>query len=179
MPGTCQDAANIATRYALNKEADQYVKLSSKMCWDAIIYVAVLAGVIDEKRYKLYQGKPELLAPYDPRSFFDRGSITNFPGGHAIVFYEIEKHTLTFDGRGKLTKSSLGGGHHAVHAMITVGIGIAAGNKNDCIGPGHSVGWELLDLANDLPWSGFDIHQTKNNHRTLRACHRPITEIGR
>ena len=34
-----------------------------------------------------------------------------------------------------------------VHEMISVGNGEACGNKNECIGIGHAIGWEMLDLA--------------------------------
>jgi hypothetical protein len=39
-----------------------------------------------------------------------------------------------------------------VHAMISLGQGLAAGNKNACIGQGSPIGWEILDLA--IGWGG-------------------------
>lgn len=41
-----------------------------------------------------------------------------------------------------------------VHAMISLGGGEAAGNKNGCIGMGHDLGWEILDLTQ--LWNGGD-----------------------
>ena len=43
-------------------------------------------------------------------------------------------------------------GAQIVHAMLCVGKGLAAGNKNNCVGIGSMVWWEILDLANGLAW---------------------------
>jgi hypothetical protein len=37
-----------------------------------------------------------------------------------------------------------------VEAMLGTGAGIAAGDKNECIGSGSPVGWKLLNLAEKL-----------------------------
>jgi len=48
--------------------------------------------------------------------------------------------------------------HHGkrilIHAMIATGHGMAAGDKNSCIGVANDFGWELLDLAGNLPRAG-------------------------
>jgi hypothetical protein len=61
------------------------------------------------------------------------------------------------------------------HAMIAVGDGWAAGTKNDCIGIGAPVDWELLDLANRLSWTTWgEINQTKGTPRKLILRYRTL-----
>src|SRR5262249_40222405 len=43
-----------------------------------------------------------------------------------------------------------------MHAMVATGHGLAAGNKNSCLGFGNDFGWEILDLANNLHWVAGD-----------------------
>ena len=57
------------------------------------------------------------------------------------------------------------------HAMIHVGDGWGAGNKNDCIlRKGHSVGWERLDMA-----AFFLADKGHNNNGTTRMIYQPVT----
>ena len=50
--------------------------------------------------------------------------------------------------------------------MIAVGGGVAAGNKNLCIGIGSPVGWEILDL-NNLDWGNVGGRGLTVRYRTL------------
>ncbi len=54
-----------------------------------------------------------------------------------------------------------------VHAMISLGNGEAAGNKNACIGMGNPVGWEILDLTQ--LWNSGTF-----GPRNLVVCYRTI-----
>ena len=168
MPGSCNDAAKVA-QATTNKGTQEYMMLSSLMCWDAVMHCALLAGVINEAKYKASKGRPATLANTADPQVPDAGGMVNLPAGHAIVFYENKNGTWV-----------------AIHAMVSVGGGRAAGNKNDCVGVGASVGWEVLDLATGLAWQGGGIQAPLGTnpktgqmvHRAVRLHHRPITSMG-
>ncbi|MSU57902.1 MAG: hypothetical protein EXS35_06920 [Pedosphaera sp.] len=147
----------------------EYLMLSSLMCWDAVMHVALLAGVIDDAKYKSSKGRPDTLANSADIQVTDAGAMANLPAGHALVFYE--------------TKNGI---PVPIHAMISIGGGRAAGNKNDCVGVGKSVGWEVLDLSAGLSWSGGGVQAPLGAnpttgqmvHRAVKVHHRPITGMG-
>lgn len=120
----------------LNTRSHEYQQLSSEMCWNAAFHVALLAGCISQA--KAAQLKDATSSAGGP-AFANGAPIRNaedmlaVPGGHFIYFMF---------------------GARPIHAMVSTGAGMAAGNKNDCVGVGHGVGWEELDLANGLKWGG-------------------------
>ncbi len=134
MSGTCQYAASVARNCAAQKYSQEYRKLSSLMCWDAVAHCALLANVIDQSAYKTLSGlgHTSLVQTSDP-VIANAAAMGNLPEGHIIGFFE---------------------GEEMIHAMISTGNGKAAGNKNDCVGVGHWVGWEELNLVTGLKWSG-------------------------
>ncbi|MDD4160951.1 MAG: hypothetical protein PHW87_00560 [Methanothrix sp.] len=87
------------------------------MCWDAVGYCGYLAGLTSSENGG---GKNIITSAADIVN-----SSNNITIGHIIGFFE----------NGDLK-----------HAMISLGSGEAAGNKNDCMGFGHSVGWEKINL---------------------------------
>lgn len=62
-----------------------------------------------------------------------QGALRGIPRGATIGFFKPEGDVL-------------------VHAMLSLGGGLAAGNKNACIGMGAPLGWEILDL--NKGWKG-------------------------
>ena len=44
------DVAKVGKSCAAKKSSQEYRMLSSLMCWDAVLHVAMLAGVIADKR---------------------------------------------------------------------------------------------------------------------------------
>ena len=128
---TCAWAKSIAVG-CLQTRSAEYVKLSSEMCWTATFHVALLAGCIDQAKYNvLKSGGAVALTGGQPVR--DAPGMRAVPGGYLIYFVH---------------------GVIPIHAMISTGGGMAAGNKNNCVGVGESVGWEQLDLAKDLDWGG-------------------------
>ena len=160
MPGTCDHAADVARKCA-NQGTMEFNVLSSLMCWDAVAHLAMLAGIIDEARWKALKGKDRMvfadaLAPISAPSVLGQAGMAGLPAGQAIMFYE---------------------GTVPIHAMISLGNGEAAGTKNDCIGIGAPLGWEVLNLSG-LAWNATGIAAPgPHGPRTLQAHYRPITSM--
>lgn len=135
-----KNAAAYATQSATAGMSDAgFKELSGLMCWDAVIRCALKAGAIDKKRAdgaKISGDKPDSYKGFiDPKKdpvVADAAAMRAVPQGCFLGFFE--------NAGGKLTM---------IHAMISTGHGLAAGNKNDCIGIGNPVGWEILNLAGD------------------------------
>lgn len=142
-------AAELA-RQATNPEHSQYMDLSGAMCWDAVKLCAVAAGAVGRK----VDAQHGLVSHADAL-VVDREAIAALPAGLAVGFFD---------------------GERLVHAMVTVGDGHACGNKNDCVGLGHPVGWEALDLSN-LRWDGnggITAPGLLTPERTLQVRVRPL-----
>lgn len=110
------NVTKIALDGANQRPQQLYVNLSSKMCWDAVKYCGYLANMTSN--YSC--GKSIITSSASVVT-----DSTRIPEGDIIGFFE----------NGDLK-----------HAMISTGMGRAAGNKNDCMGIGHAVGWEELAL---------------------------------
>lgn len=100
------------------------------------MYCALRAGIIDQRKYDRLRGDQDLVALSD-FAVAGPNAMYRLEPGNAIGFFWSTPQGVTM-----------------VHAMLCVGKGLAAGNKNDCVGVGHSLGWEILDLANGLHWQG-------------------------
>ncbi len=99
-----------------NKPPQLFLNLSSKMCWDAVLYCGYLAKLTDQ------EGNGKNIIDSSASLVTNSSGI---PGGHIIGFFQDDD---------------------LKHAMISTGNGYAAGNKNDCMGIGNPVGWEELEL---------------------------------
>lgn len=131
------------------------------MCWDAVAHVAMLAGVISESRYAALKGEQRidnhvLVKTSDPQVNGAAGA-KSVPAGHAVCFF-----------------SGAGSKAMMIHAMLSVGNGKAAGNKNGCIGIGKDLGWEVIDITK-ANWSGNVI---KRGGEEIHVHHRPITQLA-
>lgn len=138
-------AAQIA-RDSATQKSDFYMGLSALMCWDAVIETYAKAGI---------------KKPAKPISGTDCAAVISLTDTPVTSKAEMQKVPqgafLGFFRDGTL-----------VHAMIATGAGIAAGNKNACIGIGGPVGWELLNLAEDLKWEAGGFRDPGNRLFLLR-----------
>lgn len=116
-----------------------FLELSALMCWDAVIRCQVKAGGQAPGDHGVSMDDTPVNNPDDMR---------HVPQGAAIGFFE---------------------GGTLIHAMLATGHGLAAGNKNACIGIGGPVGWEILDLAGGVTWTGGRV---QNPQRLLEVRYR-------
>ncbi len=124
-------AAQIGRDAATDQNSADFKTLSSLMCWDAVAEVQAKAGM---KRQTDIGGKKcDHVVSLSDQPITGKQEMQSVPQGAFIGFFR--------DGT-------------LIHAMLATGAGIAAGNKNECIGIGRPVGWELLNLAADLNWGG-------------------------
>ena len=63
------------------------------------------------------------------------------------------------------------------HAMLYLGGGKAAGNKNACLDFGNPCGWEVLDLG-QCPWWQSDGTWSVGGKRKIDIHHKPVTELA-
>ena len=141
-------AAQIARDAATDQSSDIFRVCSSKMCWDAAIECQVMAGV--KRPLPVQTLNHDHVISLADTAVTSRNAMQRVPQGASIGFFR----------NGTL-----------MHFMIATGAGCAAGNKNQCIGIGNPVGWEVLNLAEDLAWGsgGF-----KNNRKLFLVRYRPI-----
>ena len=142
-------AAELA-RQATDPEHPKFMDLSAAMCWDAVKLCAVEVHAVD-RNVDAQHG----LVSHADALVVDRNAIASVPAGHVLGFFE---------------------GPRLVHAMLAVGGGRACGNKNDCVGIGHAVGWEELDLG-ALRWAGnggITAPGLLSAERTLQVRARPL-----
>jgi len=125
--------------------------LSSQMCWDAVSSFGHLTGLLTRP----INPQHDLVSLHDSR-ISSAHEMASIPPGHSIGFYD---------------------GDRLAHVMVSTGAGRASGNKNDCVGVGNPIGWENLDLANDLNWHQGGV-QAPPNGRLLTVVHRPLSEAG-
>ena len=154
-------AANFASKMcAVN--SSEFPNLSALMCWDAVKYCALKAGIIDQNKYNRLQGKYDLVTPTD-RMIVGANAMYRLERGNVIGFYWQNNN-----------------GPVLVHAMISLGKGLTAGNKNDCVGVGRALSWEKLDLSSDLNWAADGTIIAPGggpDGRTLTARKRPISYL--
>jgi hypothetical protein len=134
------EAARIARDAATSRTA-LFREFSALMCWDAVARCMELAGTQIHPRRIMGESYAHVISQDDP-AIADRGTMQRVPQGSFIGFFD---------------------GDRLIHAMIGVGFGMAAGNKNACIGIGGPVGWEILNLADELDWGnvgqrGLTVH---------------------
>jgi hypothetical protein len=137
-----------AARYARDAATDRtalYRELSALMCWDAVARCMELAGTMIHPKTIRGDLYAHVVSSDDP-TIGDRGTMQHVPQGAFIGFFD---------------------GDRLIHAMIGVGYGMAAGNKNACIGIGGPVGWEILNLADELDWGNVGA-------RNLTVRYRPM-----
>lgn len=154
-------AANFASKMCA-VSSNEYFNLTALMCWDAVKYCALKAGIIDQNKYNRLQGKYDLVSPTD-QVIVGANAMYRLERGNVIGFYWQDNNDTKL-----------------VHAMISLGKGLAAGNKNDCVGVGQPVSWEKLDLSNKLNWADDGTIIAPGcgpNGRTLTARKRPISYL--
>ncbi len=152
-----QQAAEYARRVAQSIGKPEHNDLSSKMCWDAVLLCLSKSGAMSDGEVSAMKPSSDQWANFiraqDP-VVGSADAARRVPQGAILGFVD--------PGSGKL-----------IHAMLSVGAGMAAGNKNSCIGLGKAVGWELLDLSR-LQWQiGSDSFKA-DGKRTLKLYQRPI-----
>lgn len=138
------EAARVARDAATSKTA-LYRELSALMCWDAVARCMELAGTRINPRQITGTSYAHVVTPDDP-AIDGRGTMQSIPQGSFIGFFD---------------------GDRLIHAMIATGYGMAAGNKNACVGVGAPVGWEILNLADELDWGNV-------GHRGLTVHYRAL-----
>ena len=127
-------------------------ELSGLMCWDAALRCAQKAGCITEFRAKMLAQMDwaddfsDFVAATDTR-VQTPDDMREVPAGAFLAFIRVDPPDR-FNRFFHINK----GRRHIVHAMVSLGDGWAAGNKNSCIGIGNHIGWEKLDLASGLNW---------------------------
>lgn len=156
-------AANYALRAATNLDGKSYMDLTVRMCWDAVMHCAVAANIITESRASLLESKLEMVNTSD-FAVKNHAQLMQVEAGCALGFFD---------------------GNKIVHCMISLGGGMAAGNKNDCMGFGMSVGWEKHDLS-ILRWNdngtfsaprGVTTTGNNNIFRAISIYYRPLSYL--
>lgn len=143
-------AAAALARQATDPAHPKYLDLSAAMCWDAVKLCAVAVLAV-KRNVDAQQG----LVSHADALVVDRDAVQSLPAGLVVGFFDEQR---------------------LVHAMLTVGKGYACGTKNDCIGLGHAVGWEALDLRG-LRWDGhggITAPGMLTPERTLHVRARPL-----
>ena len=136
-----QKIADYAKKIASERErgSDVWKKLTSLQCWDGVLICALESGEITESTFNalknIYANSYSTYISKSDPVVRNRQGMMNVPRGSFLGFIDIS------DPRNPL-----------IHAMVAIGEGKAAGNKNDCIGIGSMFGWEILDLAHKLRW---------------------------
>jgi hypothetical protein len=142
MPDPGHLASAYAAQCATTPGSPGYVELSGPQCWHSVILCWYRSGAIDENRYLAlkngwlaHDNFSALIGLRDPvvRNAF---AMHEVPQGSFLGFIEVKQFQPP-----KL-----------IHSMIATGHGCAAGNKNGCIGIGKGVGWEILNLREQLTW---------------------------
>lgn len=136
-------AAQVARDAYTGGMTPMFRKLSGQMCWDAVVTCQKEAGRRDPGEITI-NNHGQVIST-DDGAVTSIGEMQRVPQGSFVGFFDA----------GRL-----------VHAMIAVGAGCAAGNKNACIGIGNPIGWEILDLSK-LDWSNV-------GNRNLTVHYRPM-----
>lgn len=134
-----------------------YLKLSALLCWDAVIECALDAGAITRQRARHLRATDwredfaGFVAPTDPL-ILDPAAMRAVPAGAFIAFIEVDQADAFHRSIAERDHVAPQGRRHIIHAMLSLGDGRAAGNKNASVGIGDPVGWQVLDLASSLNW---------------------------
>jgi hypothetical protein len=118
----------------------EFARLSNPMCWDSMLLCAGLAqGVYCE----------ELQSACD--SGRNNLTIMNKTDYGRVFDWKTREVRSMADLLGTVQPGSfigfIGADNQMAHAMIYIGDGFGAGNKNDCVfGNGWNVGWQKIDL---------------------------------
>lgn len=159
-------ASNYA-RKGLIQGSSIFMRLTSLMCWDAVKQCAVGAGIITAEKGRLLESRLSLV------------SSSDFQISNAYQLKTLEQGNVL----GFFTQK--GASVEIMHCMISLGGSIAAGNKNDCIGIGNSVGWESIDLSH-LQWNqdgtfysamGIGYDGNAPTFRNIDMHYRPISYL--
>lgn len=135
----------------------RYRKLSALLAWDALIECAVDAGAITRQRGRKLrridwrEDFSALVGPAD-ELILNAAAMRSVPAGAVIAFIEVGRADAFHRSEAARTGTRPQGRRHIIHAMLSLGDGLAAGNKNSGIGIGEPVGWQVLDLAGSLNW---------------------------
>jgi hypothetical protein len=154
-PGTAEYLRSVAVQTAMTENSQEWRMLSTLMCWDAVAHCIELAGFPKITTQQMRNN--QVLARISDPVVDSAAAMAAVPAGNAMVFYS------------KVDEAWI-----AIHAMLSVGDGRAAGNKNACIGLGGPIGWEVIDLT-QLTWSAGAI---KRGSESIHLHHRPASEIG-
>lgn len=168
MAGTCEQAASVARGCAQHPNSQEWQKLSSMMCWDAVVHCALLAGIVNEQQYRSLLTRAKTLVGTGNSAVNNSAGMAGVPQGHFLAFFANQNGMWTM-----------------IHAMVSTGAGNAAGNKNDCIGIGRMFGWELLNLQT-VKWGtdgftaprGTDPRTGQPVYREIHVHHRPMTDLA-
>lgn len=161
--------ATVAKNIAAQEKSMEWEQLSALMCWDAVAHCVLLAGLIDQNRYKtithLQKSDHHLLASPNDARVANAQEMAEVPAGHTICFFERKN-----------------GAWVMIHAMLTTGSGMAAGNKNGCLQSvdggdiGQPIGWENVDLRK-LAWAQGQNFIVQDG-REIHVHHRPATALA-
>lgn len=148
-----------AAGFARNPGSRNLGILGSLMCWDAVYFCAKEAGIINPFRFnQLKQSTQEGILYRSRFSVDSRSQLISLPPGMFLCFLAENR---------------------VIHAMLSMGNGWAAGNKNLCIGIGNPGGWEIIDLGK-LTWEGSTL-KAKNesgSSRAIRLKYFPISDLS-
>lgn len=137
-----------------NGERNQY--LSRLAAIDAVIACAFQAGTLDQPQadrlwdMDWWDNFSAFVGP-DDQLVLNQFDLASLPAGNFLAFIEVdEPESGKTEGR-----------RHLLHAMISLGEGLAAGCRNDLIEqPQDGDAWQILDFAGGLKWlgehNGFD-----------------------
>jgi len=143
-----QLAANYAIACARDHKSPGATNLNL-MCWDAVVSCQYRSGAINDETYKNLINKIR----GDTYASYSRFVSTNDPlVGNPAAMYTVPPGSTIgiFEKFPDANKSA-----RLTHAMIAIGRGRAAGNKNrSCLGDiGNLFGWEEIDLQHKLQWN--------------------------
>ena len=151
-PTSGADLAQHARSVAADEQSDEFLALSGLICWSAVIECGRRAGAISAERARAIEhidwskDFSDFVSRDDTR-VEDAAAMRRVPPGAFMAFIEVGQP----DSLDRLI-GRREGRRRIIHAMVSLGGGWAAGNKNLCIGIGNPVGWEILNLADDLNW---------------------------
>ena len=120
----------------------EYGRLSGAMCWDSMLICACLAQGVNCQ---------ELQSACDSGRISISPAIMDSDNYDRVFDLETRDVTSVNDLLNAVTPGSFIGfvrpNNQLGHAMIYIGDGFGAGNKNDCVfSNGSIIGWERLDL---------------------------------
>lgn len=182
---TGTELARFAENVATARTSDRFLELSGLMCWDGVIRCALDANAISRHRARqlswiTWREDFSMFVSRDDARVQDADEMRRVPAGAFVAFIEVEPPDRLNRGFGVPE-----GRRHIIHAMVSLGNGLAAGNKNSAIGIGESVGWEVLDLAGRLNWrpgnhrldpiNAYPVHVQST--RPIRIRYRELTEF--